>query len=97
MLAARVRKGLRLAILRYGKWRVSRISLRKLDMHSNCNCILGQLEGDYLRGKRAVGLEDEHGKDYGFSFSAGETDTIPNAWDKLDTLWARAIRRLRGE
>ena len=97
MLAARVQKGLRLVIKRYGKWRVSRISLRKLDMHSSCDCVLGQLAGDYLVGKKAVGIEHEMGSLYGLSLTTGEIGSVPNAWDKLDTLWTRAIRRLRGE
>ena len=97
MLAARVRKGLRLVIQRYGKWRVSRISLRKLDMQSSCDCVLGQLAGDYLDGKKAVGLNLGPDKNYGFSLSEGDTVQIPDAWDKLDMLWTRAIRRLRGE
>ena len=93
-LASRVQKGLKLVVQRYGKWQVSRISLRKLDMGNECNCVLGQLEGGYEAGKKALGLDFVPGTPYGFSLSSDEATF--DAWDKLDLLWTNAIRRLRG-
>ena len=54
-------------------WR-TKINLHKLDMRNRCLCILGQLYGDYFKGKEALGIADA--AEYGFITDYGSNHVL---------------------
>src|SRR4029077_12412117 len=65
-----------------GWWRL--VKLRPLDINSTCNCVTGQLFGDYGDGLRELGLTDDEAEEYGFTTNdrdSGSTMyTLTRAW-----------------
>ena len=76
-----VRKGIQLLDERIPDWR-GRVNPRYLDMHSGCQCVLGQIYGDYQEGCEILGID---GEDYGFD--SGED----YSYRELDTAWKEAL------
>lgn len=67
---------------------VKKIDLRKLDMCSLTDCLLGQLFGRYGDGKAHLGITQ--GADYGFDVFAGQGgDGV--AYRQLRAAWFRVI------
>jgi hypothetical protein len=91
-LALAVKKGAYLLDEQFPEWR-RQINLGILNLASSSCCVLGQLYGDYARGKDNLGLwEDGAGSEYGFDFP---TDPAENSttivWRALDELWTEHI------
>lgn len=57
-----------------------------LELNSCQLCVLGQVYGDYLDGKRQLGIED--GTPYGFSLNSSKT----NEYRFLTRAWLRLLR-----
>lgn len=78
---------------RPGWW--EEIDTDQLFMWSECGCVLGQLEGNYLRGVMALrpagsGVWTEWSTAHGF-----ELPDIRESWPTLDRLWLAAIAERR--
>ena len=87
-IAERVAKGAAFLDEREPGWD-ERIDLDRLDIDSNCRCILGQLhDKSYATGRRALGLRG-HGVGLGFYPSASDS---PHA---LTAEWERVITARR--
>lgn len=79
-LAERVQRGAKLLDEKSPGW-AAKVALDRLDMFSDCGCVLGQIYGLYSRGLDALGLES--GMNLGFnSFRMG----------LLADLWRAEIR-----
>lgn len=85
VLETRVKLGAALLDEKYPNW-YKHISVSRLNMSSMCNCVLGQLYGDYQRGKTKLNLI--FGPVFGFD---GEQGTHL----KLRELWKKEIRDRR--
>jgi hypothetical protein len=73
-----------LAMNSYEDW-ASRINLETLDLSSACNCVLGQLYGDYGSGCGRLGLSGdvEHVRNLGFLPVAFEDGRLTAAWREV--------------
>jgi hypothetical protein len=79
-----------------GKSWVFGIDLGELDLKSGCNCVLGQLNGDYDTMMDILDLDDEDSHKLGFSvdsygpeFAGRPTDFV---WDQLTEEWRVALK-----
>jgi hypothetical protein len=98
--ADNVRRGAELLDRVQPGW-ADRIDLDRLDLGSDCECVLGQLYGgpdddedpSYLVGRRTLGLTTtEAAAEYGFTVDySGD----PWSWAELDRLWMAEIRARR--
>jgi hypothetical protein len=69
---------------------VDRINLDRLDLSSQCRCVLGQLDGDYLTSVIQRGLSEKYdvGTPFGFSLCIDEPDSL---WPTLTAAWRELI------
>jgi hypothetical protein len=89
----RVRRASRFIDEHYGRGWHRRVSIRRLDMSDGCECILGQLEGDYGDYYDAVDRLD-------LSFDDAtrlglHRDWRGPRWETLDEAWRDEIRERR--
>ena len=74
------------------------IDLGELDLKSGCNCILGQLVGDYDQGLDEMNVQGD-GSEYGFAVDLewqrmeNDEENASKLWDKLTEEWIEAIKR----
>lgn len=64
------------------------IVLRTLDLASPCNCVLGQLRGEYTKGKEYYNLSRHEAEKGGFALLG--TDNFDN-YRSLTRAWGRLI------
>lgn len=64
---------------RPGWWQ--RIDLGRLDLAENCDCILGQLDGDYSPSTNGLGLTNPEAAGHGFNATGAPLPA--DAWDVL--------------
>lgn len=105
--AVRVSRGV--ALLdekRPGWW--ERVDPERLNMQTACGCVLGQLEGEYCAGVKAVaGIEmgrlwsrNAFGVHYGFDVPLASASILDDeGYDGLQAEWLRviAVRRVQAE
>lgn len=72
-----------------GWWR--HVRSRKLDLADACNCITGQLFGDYSDGLDALNLDTAEAREYGFDTRDGDSGGF---WT-LNRAWREEIRKRR--
>ena len=85
---AEVRRGAALLDKMQPGW-AKQINTTTLEMGSSCDCILGQLYGDYIDGAKAIGLCSIYQRiHYGFS-TCGK-------WSDLDRLWKSEVTTMVG-
>ncbi len=85
IIPASVRRGAALLDTRLpGWWEV--LDEDTLDLGNQCNCILGEIFGDYDKGQQILGLSDTEAKHYGF-FTRGTQlwDTLTDGWRVIIT------------
>lgn len=70
-------------------WR-DEIDVKTLDLGSECNCILGQLDGDYLDSVLDMGLGIGESRRYGFDISGHDRDEGA-AYAALTAEWRQAL------
>jgi hypothetical protein len=80
----------------YGRksW-VLNLDLGELNLKSGCDCILGQLNGDYDTMCEILDIEEEDAIELGFCLNYREVREMddPNAvWDKLTEEWRVSIK-----
>lgn len=104
--AARVYQGIAVMDIHHGEQWVWGVNPRYLSMGSNCNCVVGQVNGGvgkddvehdpYGDGLQAMGLDDGSAVECGFNVDAqlGWLDGYCE-FAALTRIWAYAIRRLR--
>lgn len=94
----RVAKGAAWLDKMYGPGWADIIHLETLRMPSTCDCILGQLEGDYHNSPIAEGDAEEHGFILLFA-GPDENDGrgFYQQYELLEQEWVRLIRERRGE
>lgn len=101
----RVHRGAALLDLRRPGW-AAKVALDRLAMDSCTECILGQLYGQYLHGRRKLGLGNwSASADRGFALSPDDGVALgtdegqkPIRFAALGALWRREVRsRLAGE
>jgi hypothetical protein len=73
-----------------GWWRL--VKIRPLDIGDRCNCVTGQLFGDYDAGLRELGLTEDEAEEYGFN--RNDADSGSSFWT-LTRAWKNEIRRRR--
>lgn len=86
----RVERGAALLDERLPGW-AQEIYVENLDLSDSCDCVLGQLFGDYLKGVRVLGLADETWAEparLGFHRPDRRTQ-----WETLSRAWRSLIAR----
>ncbi len=94
-LASRVRAGVALLDYTRPNW-WTRIDPDRLCIWSPCNCVLGQLDGDYERGADAMFGEDEqygNPRAYGLEGYSDNPDGYRVETQRLTRLWSFVIRQ----
>lgn len=86
--AARVAAGAAFLDERMPGW-AERIDLGRLDLDDECNCVIGQLTGDYINGVAQFGLRLS--EEVSLGFMPGQAD----GWHLLDAAWADEIKKRR--
>jgi len=71
------------------------IDLEHLHLVTGCQCVIGQLHGDYSKWCRSTDSVD--GVAHGFSFSVWEILAGLADWKVLDRLWIARIRALQSK
>ncbi len=77
-----VERGAALLDKRLPGWRQV-VDPSSLSLKSRCNCVLGQVFGDYHRGVRALGVDRP--VDYGFIRPPG------GKWERLTAAWRKVL------
>ena len=80
-IAVRVARGAALLDAKRPGWE-HEIDLRRLDLGSWCDCVVGQLFGDYSDGLGALGIH-YWGISHGFSSGSGMYAGLTRAWKRL--------------
>lgn len=88
---ANVLNGIELLKREYGEDWVDKIDLDCLHLSSSSSCVLGQLYGDYVVGKRKIGLSESEATESGFNLAPGTP-----GFSVLDAAWIREIGYIRG-
>jgi hypothetical protein len=76
-----------------------RVNVDRLDLASECGCVLGQLEGSYYEAVSRLGIID--GNKLGFEIEdvperlLDDQPEIDRRWKALTSAWRTAIRRLQ--
>jgi hypothetical protein len=68
----------------------------QLDLSDKCNCVLGQVFGDYADGLYELGLQQDEAYFYGFSIPAYELTEIgiTSGFAQLTEEWKEALQEL---
>ena len=71
-----------------------KIDPEKLDVGYPRDCILGQLFGWYIDGRRALGMDREAARKFGFDVNRGALpwQTVDQRYRRLNRHWREAIR-----
>lgn len=76
-------------------WR-DRINWESLNLESHCNCILGQLYGDYYGATQKLDMDIHEAAERGFNVSIGflfetdhDMDALEDAYTELTKEWKR--------
>jgi hypothetical protein len=85
----RVAAGATLLDARQPDW-FSRLDVGRLDLHSACRCIVGQVYGDYdvIVGGALSDVNSEH---HGFTLNCTPFEDDDEAWRMLQDAWIEAI------
>jgi hypothetical protein len=67
-----------------------RVELATLNLADSCDCVLGQLGGDYADMRDDLGLGYAGAAELGFALTVSTWDDR-GAWAELDAAWAREI------
>lgn len=93
--SAEVTTGIALLDSRMGTW-WDDVPPELLDMADGSYCILGQLFGDYVEGRAALGMNDEDCIRHGFLLDEHDGDS-PYDYQRLTAAWHAAITARTGE
>lgn len=85
-IPANVARGAALLDDRMPGWR-DEIDTVRLNLGNSCDCVLGELLGDYDRGLKLLGLDHRGAVRHGFFKQGRQT------WDRLTAGWRRAVGR----
>lgn len=67
----------------------NKIDLDTLDMKNCSYCVLGQVFGDWFKGKRCLEIEDQVSVDLGFDISYSYPYNYD--WRRLTSAWIKAL------
>jgi len=97
-LRSRVEDGAELLDQQFPDWEVV-VRIRDLAMHNPCNCILGQLYGDYLAANTMAEELDVDLRNletsYGFDHDPDLPEPEHRQYEILQSVWAEQIRERR--
>lgn len=68
------------------------IDLSILVMKDGCQCILGQLAGEFVDGCSSLGITIEQAPDYGFDFNDKVDMQFRDQYRTLEDIWVKRIR-----
>ena len=88
MIPANVKRGAAWLDEHEPGWR-GRIDLNKVDLASECNCVLGQLYGGYTEALQHFDLTDKDARRLGFWRSGSQR------WWQLSVGWLAEVARVR--
>lgn len=96
IVVRRVARGAELMDRTYPGW-FDAIDLRTLNIASGRNCVLGQIHGDYVRGCRHLGIEEDALASVGYGFIAGVSAAFVPLFQttRLTRAWRREVERRR--
>ena len=73
-----------------------KVDEKTLDISDCCNCIFGQLDGDYSDSITINSHSEEWAAEHGFTTPMDESGEETENGSALTREWRRAIRQLRG-
>lgn len=89
-----IRRGMKLLDGEIPKWR-RLIDLDELDLGDPCQCIIGQIYGDYEIGLDTLGLDTEDGELLGFGLDANlverDDGKYESEYEWLTDLWREVL------
>ncbi len=94
-IMTRVRNGIEWLDENIPDW-LQRLDVERLDMKSDCKCILGQLDGSWCDSTDNRDISYRENEDLGFCIGDDVCDR-PLAWGNLEYWWTEEINRLRSE
>lgn len=92
----RVRLGAEHLDRSYGAYWPRQINVDKLDLFHDCQCILGQLHGDFGSGLEFEELTEDEAIDFGLLLSDEDIPNIKEGYELLTELWKSEILKRRG-
>lgn len=89
-MSTKVKQSLKFILKKYGKTRIKEISIENLDMGSSCDCIGGQLEGNY------VNFIVKHNLSWSQKIAMGFTEDWPRyTFNQLTEEWKRQLSLIK--
>lgn len=91
MYKERIWKGVALLTLE----QLNEIDLERLNMKSGSDCVLGQIYGEYIRGRACLGLNYEESIMCGFNIDAKVEIDVSEALQSLTEEWKQVLTEHR--